>query len=87
MVLLAGEKKIKVVGPWKRTNHRDMRQIRFVATASGFNSHGWEKWKARGGRTQDTFFQDGMFVLHNKFFKERVPNASTTCPQVSWSSR
>jgi hypothetical protein len=57
-----------------------------VSTASGFNTHGWEAWKARGGkRTRETFFMDGMFVLHNKNFKTRVPASSVTCPVVESS--
>ena len=82
-----GKTKVKLMGTWNRTEHRDMGRIRFVSTAGGFNTHGWEAWKARGGkRTRETFFMDGMFVLHNKNFMKRVSPTSATCPEVTNAS-
>ena len=75
--------KNRVAGPWARNKTRELGPVRFVATANGFNTHGWEEWKAKKGRTQETFFQDGMFVLHNKKFAERVSSTSISCPQAA----
>ena len=59
-----GRVKEKAMGPWNRTATRTMGRVKFASTAGGFNSHSWEGWKAKSGRTADTYFRDGMFVLH-----------------------
>lgn len=81
-VACLGKTKNGLMGLWNRTRNRDLGRVRFVATANGFNTHGWEQWKAKSGRTPDTFFQDGMFILHNKKFIERTPKSSVTCSQA-----
>ena len=82
-----GKWKTTLMGPWDRSNHRDIGRIRFVAQASGFNTHGWEKWKGQNGkRDREEFFTDEMFVLHNKFFDSRVPRSSVTCPLVKFAN-
>ena len=81
-VACLGETKNELMGSWNRTRNRDLGRVRFVATAQGFNSRGLEEWKGNTGRTRGSFFQDGMFVLHNKDFKDRVPSSSVTCYQA-----
>ena len=78
-----GRIKNAVMAGWERNATRTMGRVKFAATASGFNSHSWEDWKAKSGRSSDTYFRDGMFVLHNKYFTKRVPRTSVACPMAS----
>lgn len=84
-LLCAAQQKDRCMGPWRRNLTRTMGRIMFASTASGFNSHSWEPWKAKTGRQRDSYFKNGMFVLHSKYFGERVPLSSVTCPMAKSS--
>jgi len=84
-VKCAGRLKQRMMGPWNATTHRDLGRIRFVGTRTGFNTHGWEDWKAKSGRTKDAYFQDRMFILHNKYFDVRVAKSSIQCPSTQFA--
>ena len=48
-----GKYKERMMGPWNRKRHRAMGRVRFVATAEGFNVHGWGQWKGGSGGTKN----------------------------------